>query len=98
MPRCPACKAGQARHMAIPLNKNGQRSTVARMSTIDSTKGKRGLALTVAAIGVVFGDIGTSPLYALRECFSPVHGIESSRDNVLGIVSLLFWCLSIIVC
>jgi KUP system potassium uptake protein len=58
----------------------------------------RGFALTLAAIGVVFGDLGTSPLYALRECFSPIHGIESSRDNVVGIVSLLFWCLTLIVC
>jgi KUP system potassium uptake protein len=58
----------------------------------------RGFALTLAAIGVVFGDLGTSPLYALRECFSPIHGIEPSRDNVVGIVSLLFWCLSLIVC
>jgi len=58
----------------------------------------RGFALTLAAIGVVFGDIGTSPLYALRECFSPLHGIESSRDNIVGIVSLLFWCLTLIVC
>jgi KUP system potassium uptake protein len=58
----------------------------------------RGLALTLGAIGVVFGDLGTSPLYALRECFSPIHGIASSRDNVVGIVSLLFWSLSLIVC
>jgi KUP system potassium uptake protein len=58
----------------------------------------RGAALTLAAIGVVFGDLGTSPLYALRECFSPIHGIAASRDNVVGIVSLLFWCLTLIVC
>lgn len=57
-----------------------------------------GLALAVAAIGVVFGDIGTSPLYALRECFSPVHGVAIERDNILGIVSLLLWSLSLIVC
>jgi KUP system potassium uptake protein len=65
-----------------------------------STKEVRGqgLALAVGAIGVVFGDIGTSPLYALRECFSPKHGIEVQADNVLGIVSTLFWALSLIVC
>jgi KUP system potassium uptake protein len=56
------------------------------------------LALTVGAIGIVFGDIGTSPLYALRECFSPVHGIAVERDNIVGIVSLLIWALSLVVC
>ena len=58
----------------------------------------RQLGLTIGAIGVVFGDIGTSPLYALRECFSPEHGIPVARENVLGIVSLLLWTLSLIVC
>jgi KUP system potassium uptake protein len=71
---------------------------VARMSNNEGSGKGRGLALTLAAIGVVFGDLGTSPLYALRECFSPIHGIASSRDNVVGIVSLLFWSLSLIVC
>jgi KUP system potassium uptake protein len=56
------------------------------------------LALLVGAIGVVFGDIGTSPLYALRESFSVANGIPASPENVLGIVSLLFWTLSLIVC
>jgi KUP system potassium uptake protein len=55
-------------------------------------------ALLVGAIGVVFGDIGTSPLYALRESFSEANGIPASPENVLGIVSLLFWTLSLIVC
>ena len=48
-------------------------------------------ALMLAAIGVVFGDIGTSPLYALKECFSPEHGIPYSPDAVLCILSMLFW-------
>jgi K+ transporter len=60
--------------------------------------GVRRVALTIAAIGVVFGDIGTSPLYALRECFSPIHGIPVERDNIIGIVSLLIWSLSLVVC
>ncbi len=58
----------------------------------------RGFALAFAALGIVYGDIGTSPLYALRECFSPLHGIAISSENVLGIVSLLIWSLSLIVC
>ncbi len=56
------------------------------------------LTLAIGAIGVVFGDIGTSPLYALRECFSPKHGIAVQADNILGIVSLLIWTLSLVVC
>src|SRR5512133_1477726 len=58
----------------------------------------RGMALIVGAIGIVFGDIGTSPLYALSGCFSPIHGIAIDRDNVVGIVSLLLWVLTLVVC
>jgi KUP system potassium uptake protein len=66
---------------------------------VSSTEGRRRqLTLAVGAIGVVFGDIGTSPLYALRECFSPKHGIAVETDNILGIVSLLIWTMSLIVC
>ena len=57
----------------------------------------RKLALAVGAIGVVFGDIGTSPLYALRESFSSVHGLVISTENIIGIVSLLIWTLTLIV-
>jgi KUP system potassium uptake protein len=53
--------------------------------------------LTLAAIGVVFGDIGTSPLYALKECFAPEHGIPYSTAAVYGIVSLIFWSLTLVV-
>ncbi len=54
-------------------------------------------ALTLAAMGVVFGDIGTSPLYALKECFSPEHGIPFSQDAVFGVISLVFWAFLIVV-
>jgi KUP system potassium uptake protein len=54
-------------------------------------------ALTLAALGVVFGDIGTSPLYALRECFHGPHGIEPNPANVLGVLSLIFWALVIVI-
>jgi KUP system potassium uptake protein len=66
------------------------------MQTSDSCRTVR-LALVVGALGVVYGDIGTSPLYALRECFNPVLGIVPSPENVLGIVSLIFWSLTLIV-
>lgn len=55
-------------------------------------------ALTLGALGVVYGDIGTSPLYALRECFAPEHGIALSSANILGVLSLIFWTLISIIC
>lgn len=54
-------------------------------------------ALTLGAIGVVYGDIGTSPLYALKECLSPHHGLTPSRENVLGLLSLMTWSLLMVV-
>jgi KUP system potassium uptake protein len=54
-------------------------------------------ALTIAAIGIVYGDIGTSPLYTMKEVFSSEHGIPLSPANVLGVVSLIVWGLVIIV-
>ena len=51
----------------------------------------------LAAVGIVFGDIGTSPLYALQECFSPEHGIPAHRDNILGVVSLVLWSVTMVV-
>ena len=59
---------------------------------------KTGLAATaLAALGVVYGDIGTSPLYALRTCFSGESAVAPTHDNVLGILSLIFWALILIV-
>ncbi|HWP08836.1 MAG TPA: KUP/HAK/KT family potassium transporter, partial [Polyangiaceae bacterium] len=53
--------------------------------------------LAIAALGVVFGDIGTSPLYSMRECFHGTHGIPITHASVLGILSLIFWSLVLIV-
>lgn len=53
--------------------------------------------LTLAAIGVVYGDIGTSPLYAIKEVFAPNHGVNFSYDNILGITSIIIWTLMFIV-
>ncbi len=58
---------------------------------------KRLAGLSLAALGVVFGDIGTSPLYAVRECFHGEYGIPISQGNVLGVLSLLVWALILIV-
>jgi KUP system potassium uptake protein len=53
--------------------------------------------LLLGAIGVVFGDIGTSPLYTLREAFGEIYGLEPDRANVLGVLSLVFWAMMLIV-
>src|SRR5881409_2245457 len=53
--------------------------------------------LSLLALGVVYGDIGTSPLYALREAFHGQHGIPVTQGNVLGVLSLIFWSLLLIV-
>lgn len=52
--------------------------------------------LSLLALGVVYGDIGTSPLYALRECFGP-HGVPVDREAIFGVLSLIFWSLTLIV-
>jgi KUP system potassium uptake protein len=53
--------------------------------------------LTLGALGVVYGDIGTSPLYAMRECFHGHHAVAPTPDNVLGVISLIFWSLVIVI-
>ena len=54
-------------------------------------------ALSLAALGVVYGDIGTSPLYALKECFAGEHGLAPTPFNVIGVLSLVFWALNFVV-
>lgn len=69
----------------------------------ESAKGNRAPSgrylakLTLTALGVVYGDLGTSPLYALRECFHGPHGIALTRENILGVLSLIFWSLVIVI-
>lgn len=63
----------------------------------DRLAARRFALLCLAAVGVVYGDIGTSPLYAIRECFFGPHAVPVSRDNVLGVLSLIVWTLIIVV-
>ncbi|RCS54033.1 potassium transporter Kup [Bremerella cremea] len=58
---------------------------------------KQPAILSLIALGVVYGDIGTSPLYALRECFHAQHGLDVSTANILGLLSLVFWALILII-
>ena len=81
-------------------NPEFSQSSVMRPVNIDGsgqTHHDRLSVLVLAAIGVVFGDIGTSPLYALKECFSPEHGIPFTNAAVFGIISMIFWALIMVV-
>lgn len=60
-------------------------------------QGKRLAVLTLAALGVVYGDIGTSPLYAIKEVFKPEYGLAPTSQNVLGVLSLIVWALILVV-
>lgn len=68
-------------------------------SASSESAGHRGslAALSLAAIGVVYGDIGTSPLYTMKELFSGSHGVAMHHQNVLGVLSLVFWSLILVV-
>ena len=59
--------------------------------------GKRLLILSFTALGVVYGDIGTSPLYAIKECFKPLYGLAVTTGNVYGVLSLIIWALILVV-
>lgn len=54
-------------------------------------------ALALAALGVVYGDIGTSPLYALKEAFHPAHHMLADPQNIMGLLSLIFWSLTLVI-
>ena len=58
---------------------------------------RRLLPLTLTALGVVYGDIGTSPLYAMRECFFGSHSVPPTHDNVLGVLSLIIYSLLLVI-
>jgi len=60
-------------------------------------RGRYLLILSLSALGVVYGDIGTSPLYALRECFHGPHAITPLPANILGVLSLIFWALVLVI-
>ena len=63
----------------------------------NSAKHPQGWPLIIGAIGVVFGDIGTSPLYTLKEAFGEKYGLVADNGNVLGILSLVFWVMTLVV-
>jgi KUP system potassium uptake protein len=66
-------------------------------STAHAAHGADLWKLSLGALGVVYGDIGTSPLYALKECVTAPHGVGPGAENILGILSLFFWSLTFVV-
>jgi len=63
----------------------------------EQPSGRKLLKLSILALGIVYGDIGTSPLYALRECFHGPHPVPVTRENIFGVLSLIFWSLIVVV-
>jgi KUP system potassium uptake protein len=68
-----------------------------KMSTSTPTSRYKTLGLSIGALGIVFGDIGTSPLYAIRECFHGKHAIDPTPENIFGVLSLVFWSLTMVI-
>ncbi len=70
------------------------------MGGATDTRSATRTALTVGALGVVFGDIGTSPIYTVQTVFNPgdPHPVPANPDSVYGIISLIFWSVTLIVC
>ena len=79
--------AATSEYVAAPLRQHHE----------EHPTGKRLLILSFTALGVVYGDIGTSPLYAIKECFKPHYGLAVVNANVYGVLSLIIWALLLIV-
>lgn len=76
----------------------GTASPPAAIETTDATPRRQGLAaLTLGAIGVVYGDIGTSPLYTVREIFAPATGVPLDAGHLVGALSVIVWALMLVV-
>ena len=97
----PTPQPAHGRLRADPLNEDLAVHTTSEPSPLRSVSGAETLrlAVVVGALGVVFGDIGTSPIYTIQTVFNPndPHPVPISADNVYGVVSLIFWSVMIIV-
>jgi KUP system potassium uptake protein len=78
-------------------NGGAEKANLKKPQHADVQTKNRLAGLSLAALGVVFGDIGTSPIYAIRECFYGEYGIAVNHANIMGILSLMFWALVLIV-
>jgi len=79
-----------------PLGRDAQKEALERAPPAQPHS-RSFAVLAIAVLGVVYGDIGTSPLYALRETFDGTNPVPVSPNNVLGVLSLIFWTLIVIV-
>ncbi len=94
----PQPAAGQPSQPAAPPAAPTPRSSGAQRVHVEAKpRGRRLALLGLTALGVVYGDIGTSPLYALRETFKPEYGLAVTEANVHGILSLIVWSLILVV-
>jgi KUP system potassium uptake protein len=95
MPPSPPAAAGASSTASVvhpaPPRSTGSHPTAHPATRSDLAK------LALGALGVVYGDIGTSPLYAIRECVTPPHGVGVTPENILGILSLMFWSLTLVI-
>ncbi|HEU4722934.1 MAG TPA: potassium transporter Kup [Gemmatimonadaceae bacterium] len=82
---------GAAPHADVPPGPD------AHHAAVHAPTGRRLAVLTLTALGVVYGDIGTSPLYTIKEAFGEAHGLAPSVANVYGILSLVFWSIMLVV-
>ncbi len=83
--------------MAASRGEPGVRSTRIRPTAHEVPTGRRLAALSLTALGVVYGDIGTSPLYAFREAFHPEYGLAPTEEAVYGVLSMIVWSLVLVV-
>jgi KUP system potassium uptake protein len=83
--------------MQAPLSHGVEDGDGSHRSEVQNSVEKKTVVLAVGALGVVYGDIGTSPLYAVKECFSGSHSIALTEANIFGVTSLVFWSLTFIV-
>src|ERR1044072_2904174 len=79
------------------MNRPVEVSTVSQQTATHLLPADSFRTLTIAALGVVFGDIGTSPIYALRQCFTAPNGVPLSQANVFGVLSLIIWSLVVVI-
>src|SRR5690348_11131556 len=83
----------------VEVRRGGEAHTVSTHTARTGRRAGAQAALTLGALGVVFGDIGTSPLYTVQTVFNPAdpHPLRVSAENVFGVVSLIFWSVMVIV-
>jgi KUP system potassium uptake protein len=87
----------ERRHPELPPSAPVEEAPDPRHATLSAPTGRRLVILSLTALGVVFGDIGTSPLYTLKEAFAERHGLMPTGPNVYGVMSLVIWTIILVV-